>query len=347
MTSKKLKALVICPGRGTYNKEELGYLTRHHSNQNAWIGAADSVRLGLNQPTLTELDQAERYHLKNHSRGDNASALIYACAFLDYQAIDTEKFDICAVTGNSMGWYIALACAGALDDANALKVINTMGTLMHQEGPGGQIIYPFIDENWLPIPGKKAWILSQMALASQQSGQTLYVSIELGGMLVIAGHERGLAQLKTLLPVVQDRFPMALYQHAAFHTPMQAPIAAKGRSQLPASLFQPPQKPLLDGRGHTWFPQSTDIHSLWDYTLGHQVCESYDFTAAIQHAVKEFAPDRIIITGPGNSLGGAVAQALIDIQWYGIKNKQDFIEKQTSDPIILAMGNPNQRSLVV
>ena len=105
--------------------------------------------------------------------------------------------------------------------------------------------------------------------------------------------------------------------------------------------------PLVDGRGHTWFPNSTSLNALWDYTLGHQVCETYDFTRAIQNAVKEFAPDKIIITGPGNSLGGAVAQALIDIQWYGLTSKQDFIDRQKTDPVVFAMGNDEQRALVV
>lgn len=347
MASRKPKVLVVCPGRGTYNKEELGYLTRHHSDQAAWINSIDTQRKQLGQTPLLQLDSEPRYHLKNHTRGDNASALIYACAYLDFMAINSDKFDVCAVTGNSMGWYIALACAGALNNDAAFNVVNTMGTLMHQQMIGGQIIYPFVDPQWQPIPDQKAWILRQMALASEQSGHPLYVSIELGGMLVIAGHDLALQQLSTQLPKVQDRFPMALYQHAAFHTPLQAPVANMGRQQLPVRLFESPTLPLIDGRGHTWFPNSTDHNALWDYTLGQQVCQTYDFTLAIQHAVKEFAPDKIIITGPGNSLGGAVAQALVAIQWYGLTSKKDFVDRQKTDPILFAMGNADQRAIVV
>jgi [acyl-carrier-protein] S-malonyltransferase len=40
--------------------------------------------------------------------GDNASLLIYACALADFAAIDRDRFEVVAVTGNSMGWYLAL-----------------------------------------------------------------------------------------------------------------------------------------------------------------------------------------------------------------------------------------------
>ena len=40
-------ALVVCPGRGTYNKDDLGYLARHHADKAGLIGAIDAARLEL------------------------------------------------------------------------------------------------------------------------------------------------------------------------------------------------------------------------------------------------------------------------------------------------------------
>ena len=122
------------PGRGTYNKAELGYLSRRHPDKAELFAQFDEYRADLGQKTVSELDGAARYSLATHTRGDNASALIYACAYADFQSIDRDQFDIIGVTGNSMGWYIALACAGALDAMGGMKVVNTMGTLM-QEHP--------------------------------------------------------------------------------------------------------------------------------------------------------------------------------------------------------------------
>jgi hypothetical protein len=75
--------------------------------------------------------------------------------------------------------------------------------------------------------------------------------------------------------------------------------------------------------------------------------ETYNFTRAIQVCVQEFAPDCLIIPGPGNSLGGVAAQALIDIQWQGLNSKQAFLQRQKNDPFILSMGLSEQRHLVI
>lgn len=104
--------------------------------------------------------------------------------------------------------------------------------------------------------------------------------------------------------------------------------------------------PLIDGRGHIWHPLSTNVQALWDYTLGHQVTEHYDFTAAVTVGLKEFAPDAVIVLGPGTTLGGAVAQALIANRWDGIQSKDDFTRRQKEDPVVLAMGMEEQRRFV-
>ena len=75
---------------------------------------ADAYRVSQGQPTISELDGAEAWKAGVHARGDNASALIFACSYTDFLVIDRETFEIVAVTGNSMGWYTALACGGAL-----------------------------------------------------------------------------------------------------------------------------------------------------------------------------------------------------------------------------------------
>ncbi len=110
----KQTALVICPGRGTYNAAELGYLKTHHSDKAEMIAKLDALRREQGQIPISELDAADKYAPSVHMTGDNASLLIYACALADFAAIDREKYDVVAVTGNSMGWYLALACAGVL-----------------------------------------------------------------------------------------------------------------------------------------------------------------------------------------------------------------------------------------
>jgi acyl transferase domain-containing protein len=342
----KKTAVVICPGRGTYNKPELGYFARHHAEKTGLLAMLDRFRAGLGQPTISELDGAERYSAAIHTRGDNASPLIYACAYADFLSIDRDAVEVVAVTGNSMGWYIALACSQALSDTNAMAVVNTMGTLMQENLIGGQLVYPVVDADWRDVPGRRGQLLSLVEQISTRPGHSLFVSIDLGGMLVFAGNETGLAALEAELEPVQDRFPMRLKNHAAFHTPLLETVAEMGRAMLSPELFRQPEIPLIDGRGGIWYPQASDCGALWDYTLGHQVTRCYDFTRAVQVATVEFAPDYLIVPGPGNTLGGAVAQSLIGIGWQGLADKDGFLARQAEAPIIVSMGMDEQRMLV-
>lgn len=334
-------ALVVCPGRGTYNREELGYLGLHHAGRCDLFARFDAQRTALGQESVSALDRAETFSVARFTRGDNASALIHACAYADFLSIDREQYEIVAVTGNSMGWYIALACAGALGVDDGFRVVNTMGTLMQETMVGGQLLYPFVDENWQEIPGRRAEL---MALIDATDG--LYRSIDLGGTMVFAGEADALTAAEQALEP-SGRFPLRLANHAAFHTPLQEPVAERGRARLSPALFRQPDVSLLDGRGHTWLPGACDLHALFSYTLGTQVTSPYDFTSAVRNGLREFAPDVLLLLGPGRTLGGTVAQILIAEGWRGLRNKQDFLDQQATDPYVLAMGIREQRARVV
>jgi hypothetical protein len=77
------------------------------------------------------------------------------------------------------------------------------------------------------------------------------------------------------------------------------------------------------------------------------VVKPYNFSKAVEVAIKEFAPDELVILGPGATLGGAVAQSLIKHQWLAMNNKSDFIARQKESPYILSMGLPAQRKMVL
>ena len=339
-------AAIICPGRGTYNKSELGYLGQHFPDPGL-LAQFDALRSAEGQPTLGELDGAARFSMATHTRGDNAAGLIYAATLGDFLSIDREQVKIVAVTGNSMGWYSALACAGAVSALDGFTIANSMGTLMHEALIGGQVIYPFVGDDWRPDPARKTALLAIVDAIAAKPDNFLSVSIDLGGMLVLAGNEAGLAAFEAAVEPLQGRFPMRLGNHAAFHTELQAPVAAQGRAMLSPGLFTQPDLPLIDGRGEIWWPKTVSTDALWDYTLGAQVTESYDFTRAVTVVAREFAPDLFIVTGPGNTLGGAVVQSLILANWRGMGGKEDFKSVQESSPVLASMGLPEQRATVL
>lgn len=344
---QKQRVVVICPGRGTYNKEELGYLKRLHADKVELVSLIDDYRQAKDQIPVSQLDAMDKYSMRQHTAGENASALIYACAMADFLDINKDEYDVVAVTGNSMGWYIALAVAGALSADGAIEVINTMGSMMTDGVIGGQIIYPITNEDWQEDTTLVANIERWMDEVNTVDENQVYLSIQLGGYIVFGGNDKGLKALEEKLPPLQDRYPMRLFNHAAFHTPLLVDIASKAQQQLSPSLFQKPEIPLIDGLGQIWQPYSCDTSKLFAYTLGTQVVEPYNFTQAVNVAIKEFAPDKLIILGPGSTLGGATGQCLVKNNWLGMQNKQDFIDRQKKQPFVLAMGIAEQRAAVV
>jgi len=51
----KKTAIVVCPGRGTYNADELGYLTRHHSDKASFIDMIDRIRKEAGQEAISTI----------------------------------------------------------------------------------------------------------------------------------------------------------------------------------------------------------------------------------------------------------------------------------------------------
>lgn len=344
---KKKTAVIICPGRGTYNKTELGYLHKFHQAHKGFIDSVDRYRKEAGQPSVWELDGKSEFSPKEHLPGENSAALIYACSYSDFLSISREKFDIVAVTGNSMGWYIACVCAGALNVANGTHLINTMGSQMKDGIIGGQLIYPEVDENWVYSVELASIINLKMSEVNQRSGHLVYNSIFFGGYRIIGGNDEGLRALLKELPPREGRYPFKLMGNAAFHTPLLTGTSLKAKEELGEELFSAPAIPLIDGRGKIWGKHTTDVSEFWDYTLGHQVDRTYDFSKAIEVSVKEFAPDHLIILGPGMTLGGAVAQVLINRKLKPMKNKEDFKVLQKENPYLLSMGEDDQRKLVL
>ena len=54
--------VVICPGRGTYNATELGYLARNFPDADL-LDVFDAQRAGLGQERLRALDGADRFEM--------------------------------------------------------------------------------------------------------------------------------------------------------------------------------------------------------------------------------------------------------------------------------------------
>ncbi len=333
----KKRIVVVCPGRGSYTRETSGYLDKYGEAAKEHIIWMDQRREKDDMQSISSLD-SEPFKSKIHMAGENASTLIFACSMSDYVSIDKEKYEIVSIVGNSMGWYTALSLGNAISTKAGYELIHTMGSMMKNQLIGGQVIYPIVDNDWINNTEKKTEIISIL----KNTG--CYLSIELGGYLVIGGEQTCLDLLLKQLPK-KDKYPFQLPFHAAFHTPLLKSISEKAFSLIPQKLFQKPSIPIVDGQGKIWSPYSTSPKLLFEYTLREQVISVFDFTRAISVALKEFCPEKILLLGPGNSLGGAIGQIIVEHGWNGIHSKNDFIMQQKKDPFLISIGIEEQRKL--
>ncbi|HEU4734106.1 MAG TPA: hypothetical protein VFT22_39720 [Kofleriaceae bacterium] len=335
----RLRALIVCPGRGSYGRAQLGSLPAAHPV----VEALDAFRARLGRPGVSELDRAPGYAPHLHVAGEHASLLTFAATAVDLAAIDRERIDVVGVTGNSMGFYTALYAAGALDLGGAARLVETLGHYQAGNVIGGQLMYPVVGDDWRRSPAHEA------AVAAALDHPGVQVSIRLGGTVVLGTSDEGLAHARRVLPLVERggvRYPAQLALHSAFHTPLMAQTAERAQRDLADLPLRSPEITLIGGDGAVHRPWAAPA-ALWGYTLGAQIVEPFDFSRAIATALGELGPDVIVLPGPGDGLGSAVAQVMIAQRWRGLTDRAAFTAMQAGErPIVLAMARAGQRARV-
>lgn len=347
------RVVVLCPGRGSYGAGQLGSLRGLRDDPRTaalrdWIDTLDRRRSEEGLDELAALDGAERFGSRL-LRAENAAPLIFAVTARDRLLLSPSTVRVVAVGGNSMGWYSALFAAGALELAEAGRLVETMARITDESADGGQILYPLVDERWLPATEAAESVEAALEAAREAGGRAGH-SIRYGGYAVLWADPRGLSALSERLPALElggQRYPLRLGGNGPFHSALMQEGAEEARAALADLRWRPPEIPMIDGRGAQWRPLSADPEELVDYTLDTQVTETFDFAATVRVALREYAPDRLVLLGPGDTLGGAVAQVLIRERWRGIDSREAFLERQREDPPVISMARPEQAARVL
>lgn len=352
-TGDRLRVVVLCPGRGSYTASDLGYLRRPappaaRERLLEVVHRVDDARIRRGDPGIREMDDAERFSSR-FLLGENASPLTFACTAFDFLRLDRDRARVVAVGGNSLGWYSALFCGGVFGLEETFRLVETMGGMARDGIVGGQIVYPVVGDDWRRDADRERAVAEALAAAAD-AGHAAGHSIRFGGYEVLWGDDAGVELLMERLPSLQAgsrSYPFRLHGHSAFHSPLMEGFSHRGREALQDEVWMEPEVPLVDGRGAQWRPLTTDPWELFDYTLGHQVVRTFDFGATVRVALREYAPDAIVLLGPGDSLGGAVAQVVIEERWQGIDDRESFLARQADDPFLLSMARPEQAERVL
>lgn len=325
MSADRPVAVLFCPGRGSYGRGELGSIG-HRLRDRAVAEAlaeADAVRAAERRPTVTELDAARTFQPSRHLEGRNAAELIYFATLAHLDDL-RERYEIVAIGGNSLGWYTALAAAGACSPRDGWRLVTTLARLQ-EEVAGGQILTTTVDpQTWRTDPGLVAAVDEALAAAGQAGDGFVARSIRLGGHEVLAGTEPGVARLLQVLPRVagsEREFPFRLAGHGPFHTALCEPVAAAATTELATLPVTEPRVHLIDGRGDLHTPWSADPRELRAYTTDVQVRTTFDFSATVRVALREFCPDVLLQAGPGTSLRAPIGHVVLREGYRGIRSR--------------------------
>lgn len=330
------RAAVAFPGRGSYGPTSLGSLPSAH----AWVRRADELRERTGLPSLIELDGAGRFEPATHLRPTNAWPLVFLCGLLDAERI-ADDHEVVVVIASSTGWYTALAASGALGFDDAFRLVHEMATAaeapLADGGPGAEFIYPLSDEAWQPDPARTTALETALREADGNAG----LAVDLGAFAVVGGTGRGVDTVTAALPTVAvaDRtFPLRLASGEGWHTPLRAESANEAAHRLEDLGWERPNVTLVDGRGVRFTPWSTDPAQLAEQSLRGQADATYNFAASVRVALREYAPDVILLTGPGGSLGAACAGVIVTEGYRGLRSRAEFETSQASPtPILLSM----------
>lgn len=325
------RACLVCPGRGSYGREELGFLARtlRPGPTAELLDEVDERRAGEGAIPLRELDAAAAFRPSLHLAAENAAELIFFCTLAHAERV-LERYRPAVVVGNSMGWYTALAVAGALEPRAAWRLVATMARLQ-RDVRGGQILTTTVDDDWRRVPERAAAVARALDETLAVDPERCFVahSIHLGGHEVLAGTPEGLDELERRLPRVRvgrRDLPVRLAGHGPFHTSLCAGVAAAARRRLGDLPFGPPKVWLVDGRGRQHGPWSADPAELLDYTLTTQVVTTFDFTGALGVALREHQPDVLVCLGPGDGLRAPVGHVLVAQGHRGLRDRRAVIE---------------------
>ncbi len=305
-----------------------------------WVRRADELRRDYDLPTISELDAASRFDPAVHLRSANAGPLTFLGSLLDAERI-ADDHEVVVVVASSSGWYTALAASGALAFDDAFRLVQTMALLAEEpvvdEDAGGQLIYSLTDVDWRPDSAR----ISAIGAVLAHHAETAHLAIDLGGFVIVSGTSATLSIVAAELPSVQAgsrQFPVRAAAQEAWHLPLRARAAAEAAVRLADLTWEAPNVTLVDGRGVRFTPWSTDPAALGHHTVREQPTITYDFATSLRVALREYAPDVILLPGPGASLGEVSAQVIVTEGYRGITSRSDLEATQAGPaPILLSM----------
>ncbi len=289
----------VFPGQGSQSVG-MGLAVASSSPAAAAVFAEVDAALGEPLSRLTWEGPADQLDLT-----ENAQPALLATSIAYLEALRERGGDQPEpswAAGHSMGQYSAMVAAGALDLADAARLVRERGRQMQASGggrDGAMAAILGLDDEQLP------------ALVAEASGHGVFgvANRNAPGQVVVSGERAAIEAAADIAKRLGARKAIILPVSVAAHSPLMADAAAAMRAALAAVTFRDPQPRLLansDGR-----PIET-AEAARDELVEH-LTTGVDWVAAVQRMTAD-GVTTFVEVGPGRILTGLIKRVASDVQ---------------------------------
>ena len=211
--------------------------------------------------------------------------------------------------GHSLGEYSALVAAGALDFADALRLVRERGRLMQQAGeaqPGGMAALIGADD------------AKAEAVVADLPGVQV-ANFNAPGQIIVSGAAEGIARLAEVAKAHGVRKVIPLAVSIAAHSALMGSVVDEFRAAVEATPMQPPRMPVI---GNVHARPLGDVAAV-RRELVDQLTASVRWTAGVEYMAAH-GVTRFIELGPGAVLINMVKRILKEPDVRAIGTPEDI-----------------------
>jgi len=300
------KIAYVFPGQGSQSSGMGKALAEAYPEARAVFEEADRV-LGFSLSGMCFDGPEDQLRLTANTQPAILTVSVAAWAVLRSKGLRPDY-----VAGHSLGEYSALVAAGALDFADALRLVRHRGQYMQEAVPEGQGAMAALIR--LPLE------LLEGILAEAAQGEVVTAAnFNSPEQIVISGHAGAVQRAIELARKAGARRAVLLPVSAPFHCPLMKPAQQRLGPELEATTFRDLEIPLVNN----WQARVVQTAAEARQGLYEQIPNPVRWEESVR-LLWELGVRKFVEVGPGSVLSGLIRKIVPEVEVYRFGEPADW-----------------------